>query len=39
MDVVPNRDLYDFYRKSRFKGEKVENGVNDVTILKMKKLE
>ena len=28
MDVVPNRDLYDCYRKSRCKGEKVENGVD-----------
>ena len=30
MDIVLNRDLYDFYRTSRCKGEKVKNGVNDV---------
>ena len=30
VDIIPSRDLYDFYGKSRCKGEIVENGVNDV---------
>ena len=30
MDVVPGRELYDFYRKSRCKRDIVENGLNGV---------
>ena len=30
MDVVPNRELYNFYRKSLYKRDKVENGFNNV---------
>ena len=30
MDVVPDRDLYDFIESPGVKEKKVENGVNDV---------